>query len=217
MLVLSSILVLFPSAGRAQGVQSGTIAGVVRDASGAVLPGVTVEASSPALIEKSRTAVTDSQGVYRIVDLRPGTYTVAFGLSGFSGLRREGIELSVGFTATVNAELSVGAIEETVTVSGAAPAVDVQNIIQQRVISREVRDALPLPSNSGAYVVIIPGAVQADNNQDVGGNMGENRQQFTVHGSRTNDFQQLRDGQYFGTMWRPAISCRASIRRRCRR
>lgn len=184
----------------AQAVQSGNIAGVARDESGAVLPGVTVEATSPALIEKLRTAVTDSQGVYRIVDLRPGMYTVTFTLTGFNTFKREGVELSVGFTATVNAAMTVGAIQETVTVSGASPIVDTQNIIQQRVISREVRDALPLPSNSGAYVAILPGAVQNPANQDVGGNMGENRQQFTVHGSRTADFQQLRDGQFFGTM-----------------
>ena len=198
--VVMGTLLLLPAGVWAQTLQSGSISGVVKDESGGVLPGVTVEASSPALIEKARNAVTDVQGVYRIVDLRPGTYVVTFTLPGFSTFRREGIELTAGFTATVNAAMTVGALEETVTVSGAAPIVDTQNIIQQRVISREVRDALPLPNNSGAYVAIIPGAVQAAANQDVGGNMGENRQQFTVHGSRTSDFQQLRDGQFFGTM-----------------
>src|SRR5204863_9345542 len=94
------------------------IAGVVRDTSGGVLPGVTVEASSPALIEKVRTAVTDDQGLYRIVDLRPGNYVVTFTLTGFAAVRREGLELPASFTATVNAELSVGAVEEKVTVSG---------------------------------------------------------------------------------------------------
>ena len=89
-----------------------------------VLPGVTVEAASPALIEKVRTAVTDGQGVYRIVDLRPGSYAVTFTLTGFTGVRREGVELTTGFTATVNAELSVGNVQETITVSGAAPLVD---------------------------------------------------------------------------------------------
>jgi hypothetical protein len=179
-----------PITGWAQSVQSGSIAGVARDASGAVLPGVTVEASSPALIEKVRSAATDSQGFYRIIDLRPGLYTVTFTLPGFSTFRREGVELTAGFTATVNATMGVGALEETITVSGAAPIVDTQNIIQQRVISREVRDALPLSSNSGAFVSIIPGATQAAaGNQDVGGTKGENTQQFTVHGSRVNDFQ----------------------------
>lgn len=184
----------------AQNAASGSITGVVKDDSGGVLPGVTVEASSPALIEKMRTAVTNDQGVFKIVDLRPGTYVVTFTLPGFSTFRREGLELTTGFTATVNGQMKVGAIAETVTVSGASPMVDTQNIIQQKVITREVRDALPLPSNSGAYVALIPGATQASANQDVGGNMGENRQQFTVHGSRTNDFQQLRDGQFFGTL-----------------
>jgi len=184
----------------ASGQGNGSIGGVVSDESGAVLPGVTVEAASPALIEKVKSAVSDAQGLYKIIDLRPGTYTVTFTLPGFRTFRREGIELTTGFEATVNGTMSVGAVEETVTVSGAAPQVDTTNIIQQRVISREVRDALPLPSNSGAYVMIIPGATQSAANQDVGGNMGENRQQFTVHGSRTNDFQQLRDGQFFGTM-----------------
>jgi hypothetical protein len=100
--------------------QNGAIAGVVRDTTGAVLPGVTVEASSPALIEKARTVVTDDQGQYKILDLRPGTYAVTFTLAGFSVVKREGIELSASFTATVNADLRVGALEETVTVSGAA-------------------------------------------------------------------------------------------------
>ena len=109
-----AFIVLFPAAGLAQ---SG-IAGVVRDTSGAVLPGVTVEATSPVLIEKARTAVTDSEGTYRILDLRPGGYTVIFTLTGFSTVRREGIELPAAFTATVNADLQVGAVAETITVSG---------------------------------------------------------------------------------------------------
>src|SRR5476649_888396 len=91
--------------------QTGSIAGVARDTSGAVLPGVTVEAASPALIEKVRTVVTDGQGLYQIIDLRPGTYTVTFTLSGFNALKREGIVLTSDFTATVNADMRVGAVE----------------------------------------------------------------------------------------------------------
>src|SRR5712692_12026670 len=102
---------------------AGSIAGVVKDTSGAVMPGVTVEAASSALIERVRAVITDHQGLYRIVDLRPGLYTVTFTLPGFSTFRRDGIDLSTGFTATVNAELRVGAVEETVTVAGAAPVV----------------------------------------------------------------------------------------------
>jgi hypothetical protein len=98
------LLVAFDSGGalHAQG-QSGSIAGVVRDMTGAVLPGATVEASSPALIEKVRSVVSDGQGRFQIVDLRPGTYTVTFALSGFSTVKRDGIELTAGFTANVNA------------------------------------------------------------------------------------------------------------------
>src|SRR5262245_11422608 len=125
--------------------QSGSgIAGVVRDASGAVMPGVTVEASSPALIEKVRAAVTDEAGRFNIVNLRPGTYSVTFTLAGFSTVRRDGIELTSSFTATVNADMRVGALEETITVTGEASAVDVQNVTQQRVMTRDVMDAIPV-------------------------------------------------------------------------
>src|SRR6267142_7109454 len=125
--------VLFASAlASAQGTSA--IAGVVRDTTGAVLPGVTVEAGSPALIEKVRTVVTDSQGQYRIVDLPPGSYRVTFTLPGFTGLTRQGIELSSGFTATINAQLTVGDVAETITVSGQTPLVDVQNTKVQQVL-----------------------------------------------------------------------------------
>src|SRR5881396_104898 len=122
-----SCLVLLPAATWAQTQLSGSIAGVVKDTSGAVMPGVTVEVASPALIEKVRSVVTDAQGQYKIVDLRPGTYTVTFTLPGFNVVKREGVELTSGFTAAVNAELRVGSVEETITVSGASPLVDVQN------------------------------------------------------------------------------------------
>src|SRR5262245_37537419 len=132
-------LVVIPAAVHAQG----SIAGIVKDTSGAVLPGVTVEAASPALIEKVRSVSTDGAGQYTIVDLRPGTYTVTFTLAGFSTVRREGIELSGNFTATVNADLRVGALEETITVSGAAPVVDVQSVAEQKVMSKEIIDNIP--------------------------------------------------------------------------
>src|SRR5262245_42554187 len=104
--------------------QTGSIAGVVKDTTGAVMPGVLVEASSPALIERVRTATTDDKGQYKIVDLRPGIYAVTFTLTGFNIVKRENIELTTGFTAPVNAELKVGAITETVTVSAESPIVD---------------------------------------------------------------------------------------------
>src|SRR5262245_64218092 len=128
-----------PGLARAQS----AITGVVKDAQGAVMPGVTVEASSPVLIERSRSAVTDGQGTYRIVDLRPGTYVVTFTLAGFQTLRREGIELPSEFTATINADLRVGALEESITVTTASPVVDVTTAVHTQVISREVLDAVP--------------------------------------------------------------------------
>src|SRR5579862_5457007 len=106
---------------------SASISGNVKDATGAVLPGVTVEAASPALIERVRTAITDNSGQYRIEDLRPGAYSVTFTLAGFSVVKREGIELSGSATALVNADMRVGGLEETITVTGEAPIVDVQN------------------------------------------------------------------------------------------
>jgi hypothetical protein len=123
--------------------QTSAIAGVVRDTSGGVLPGVTVEAASPVLIEKVRTVVTDDQGRYNIVDLRPGTYRVTFTLPGFNTLLREGVELTSGFTAAVNAELPVGALQETVTVTGETPLVDTQNVRRQTLLTRDLLDALP--------------------------------------------------------------------------
>ena len=119
---------------------SSGIAGVVRDSSGGALPGVTIEASSPVLIEKMRTVITGDDGSYRILDLRPGVYTVTFTLAGFRSVRREGVELPAAFTATVSADLEVGAIAESVTVSGAAPLIDVQNVTSNQVLSREVLD-----------------------------------------------------------------------------
>src|SRR5262245_23734375 len=157
-LVLSALVLTFPEVVLAQAVSTGTISGVVRDASGGVLPGVTVEAASPALIEKVRTAVTDAQGVYRIIDLRPGTYSVTFTLTGFSTVRREGVELSSGFTANVNADLAVGDVQETITVSGQAPPVATQHVAPQQAWSREVTDQIPLGSNIRNYAALLPGA-----------------------------------------------------------
>src|SRR5256714_3380746 len=119
-LSVGGLCVLLLSAGASAQENSG-IAGVARDTSGGVLPGVTVEAASPALIEKVRTVVSDGEGRYNIVDLRPGAYVVTFSLTGFTSFRRDGIELPSGFTATVNADMTVGALTETVTVTGESP------------------------------------------------------------------------------------------------
>jgi len=144
--------VLLPSAAFAQA----TIAGLVRDTSGAVLPGVTVEAASSVLIEKARTAVTDSSGRYQIVDLRAGSYVVTFTLPGFSTVKREGIELTGVATASVNADLRVGAIEETVTVTGETPIVDVQSVRRQATISSETLGSIPTARGYSGVMLLVP-------------------------------------------------------------
>lgn len=170
------------------------IAGIVRDPSGGVLPGVTVEASSPALIEKSRTVVTDPQGQYRVVGLPPGTYSVSFTLTGFGTFKREGIELTANFTATVNADLTIGALEETVTVSGQSPVVDVVNASTRNQISREVLDTVPTNKTLEAYAALTPGVTMGATGQDVGGSKGETYVQLRIHGTRNNDNKTLIDG-----------------------
>src|SRR5712675_1696541 len=134
-----------------------TLAGVVRDPSGAVLPGVTVEASSPALIEKVRTAVTDGTGQYRVENLRPGVYSVKFSLSGFSTVKREGLELSGSMTATVAVELPVGSLEETVTVAGESPVIDLQGAQRQTVLTNDMMNAIPSAGSYNSLLVLVPG------------------------------------------------------------
>ena len=170
-LIVCVYISLIPHAALAQ--QTSAIAGVVRDGSGGVLPGVTVEAASPALIEKVRTVVTDDQGRYNIVDLRPGTYTVTFSLSGFNTLKREGIELTSGFTAAINAELPVGSLEETITVTGESPLVDTQNVRKQTVLSAELLDLLPTSTKNWATIVqVTPGF--SGSFADVAGQLNQN-------------------------------------------
>src|SRR5262247_4761360 len=137
-LILTAALLL-PTVAFSQG----TLTGTVRDESGGVLPGVTVEASSPALIEKVRTAVTDGSGQYRITELTPGTYTLTFSLTGFSTVKREGINVSGSGVITINGDLKVGAVAETITVSGETPVVDIQSARRQAVLSNDVLNTLP--------------------------------------------------------------------------
>jgi hypothetical protein len=172
---------LFLSAVSAHAQQTSGISGLVQDTSGAVLPGVTVEAASPALIEKVRTVVTDAEGRYNITDLRPGTYAVTFTLAGFRSLKRDGVDLRSGFTATVNADLQVGALEETITVTGAAPLVDTQNTKQQTVVSAELLSVLPSAMKSLDSILAITPAVSGAAG-GVGGSAGTYRT-TSVNGS----------------------------------
>jgi hypothetical protein len=153
------LLLLGPSSAFAQAILTGT----VRDTSGAVLPGVTVEAASPALIEKVRTVVTDGTGQYRIIDLRPGVYSLTFTLPGFTAVRRDAIELSGTQTATIPIEMRVGTLEETVTVTGESPVVDVQSARREMVMDAEVIETLPAARAAGALLNITPGLI-VDNN-----------------------------------------------------
>ncbi len=180
--------IFFPALAFAQA----SIAGAVKDATGALLPGVTVEASSPALIEKVRTVVSDGAGQYRIIDLRPGTYSVTFTLPGFNVFKRDGIELTGSFTATVDAELKLGSVEETVTVSGQASVVDVQSASLQRVISKDIIDAIPAGRGQSALAVLIPGMTAGG--QDVGGSNNQSLSAISIHGGRGTDQRQSVDG-----------------------
>ena len=182
-------LILLPTLAFAQA----TITGVVKDASGAVLPGVTVETSSPVLIEKTRNAVTDGTGQYRIEGLRPGTYDVVFTLPGFQSLKREGIELSGTFVATVNAELKVGALDETITVTGETPIVDVQSVRRQTTLTNDLLTTVPSARSWAAIAVLFQGiTIQAGTSADI-----QVTPQMTVFGGaggRTNEGRMLVDG-----------------------
>ena len=164
-----------------------TFTGVVKDGSGAVLPGVTVEASSPALIEGVRTAVTDGAGQYRIVDLRPGTYTLTFTLAGFSTLRREGLELTGSRVVTFDAQMAVGGLKEAVVVTGITPTVDVQNTEKQHIFDDEVIAALPAGRSHYDLAALVPGLVGQQFGrvgwQDVGGTNNLQIAAMTIHGS----------------------------------
>ena len=173
---------LVPLAARAQG----SIAGSVKDPSGGVLPGVTVEASSDALIEKTRTVVTDGAGNYRIVDLPPGTYAVTFTLTGFKTVRREGILIQGTFSAPVSEQMQVGALEETITVSG-TPTVDVSNNTAQFVVDRDILDAIPTPiRNTPARALLLPGTNVTP--------FVLGQYNMSVHGSNTADMVIAIDG-----------------------
>jgi hypothetical protein len=207
----AALVALLPAAASAQ---TSAIGGTVKDSSGAVLPGVTVEASSPALIERVRSAVTDGSGVYLITTLRPGTYTMTFTLPGFSVVKRENVELTSDFTATINADLKIGAVAETITVSAESPVVDTQSITTRTVMTRDVLDAIPTGRNIQAVGIMIPGTTIAVGgggalSRDVGGsgNLQQSPLQYRGSGDTVQTIEGLRlnnlcaQGQYSGVYW----------------
>ena len=172
-----------------------SLAGLVRDASGAVLPGVTVEASSPVLIEKLRSTVTDGTGRYTIPDLRPGTYRVTFTLPGFRTVVREGVELSGTAVFTINADMTVGGLQETITVSGETPVVDLQSTTRQAVMDQEVVTAIPSSRTPFTTGVLIPGVRKgAFTGQDVGGSVVQEVASLEANGGRTSDQRMMVNG-----------------------
>ncbi len=176
----------FPAAVFAQG----TIAGVVKDASGAVLPGVSVEAASAALTEKVRIVSTDGSGQYRIVALPPGSYSITFSLQGFNVVKRDGVQLSGTLTATVDADLRVGALQETVTVSGESPIVDVQSARRQQVIDGDVLQAIPTSRSYNSVLQLVPGVVAGNGQVQLRPGM----QLFSAHGGNAEDGRLTLDG-----------------------
>jgi len=190
MIAASALLAfsLVPAAAHAQS----TLTGVVKDTSGAVIPGVTVEASSPVLIEKTRSVVTDETGGYRIVDLRPGTYSLTFTLEGFSTVTREGLELPSNFTMTVNTELKVGALQEALTVTGASPIVDVQSTTKSQVLNREQLDAIPTGRTIQGMGQLITGV--SLNQPDIGGSKAMQQTYMSAHGSGSSQTTVQVDG-----------------------
>ncbi len=174
------VLLFAPVAAFAQS----SVTGVVRDSSGGVLPGVTVEAASPALIEQARTVVTDAQGLYRIGDLRPGPYTVTFTLQGFTAVKRTGIELRGEFTATVDADLQVGTVAETITVSGEAPLVDTRSARSQTQYASETLQSLPGNGRLSTLISVLPGAVLNNEGDRASGALSDRSQtRFAIHGA----------------------------------
>jgi hypothetical protein len=182
------------------GTNSGVIAGAVDDSSGAKVPGAKVTVTSPALIEQARETVTGDDGLYRIVNLPPGVYIVTATQAGFTTSKREGIEITTGFTATVNFSLMPGSVTQTVTVTSEAPVLDTQDSVVQKIISNAILESLPIGKSATDYPALLPGAIAPAANQDVGGLRGEQSQGFRIHGGAAADFTELRDGMYYGAM-----------------
>ena len=196
-IVAASCLLLVSTLASAQ-----QIAGTVSDSTGLALPGVTATATSPALIEQQRIAVSDGSGEYAIVNLVPGIYTVTFTLPGFSTFERVGIELIGEATANVEAVLQVGSIQETITVTGASPLVDVQNVAKTMVMTREVMDTVPSSKTYSGMGVLVPGMTIGTTygiSQDVGGQSGQSSMRMSIHGGDQTDQRMLMDGMAVNT------------------
>lgn len=190
-LAAASLWLAAPAATHAQ-TSSSAIVGSVRDNSGAAIPGATVTVSSPALIERQKTVVTDADGSYNVVDLRPGTYAATFTLSGFQTVRKEGIVLSSSFTATVDTVLQVGRLEEQVTVQGGASVIDVRSGTSERPLHQELLEGIPVGRIPNVAVLLVPGAVTA--RPDVGGSETGQTAGISIHGAQTRDLVWNTDG-----------------------
>ncbi len=198
---LALIILAIPGASTASA-QTGqsAIAGLVRDSTGAVLPGVTVEASSPALIEKSRTALTNEAGQYRVVDLRPGTYRVTFTLPGFTTVIRDGIVLESNFIAPLNVDMALGGLEQAITVTGASPIVDVQSSQRREVVNSDMLESLPTGRSFVTMAATVPAV--STGQFDVGGSTSMwQGGSLTVHGSLNVDSRTLIDGMVADAMF----------------
>ena len=202
--VCASLVVLFASAPASAQSSGSAIVGVVKDETGAVLPGVTVEAASPALIEKVKVTVTDAQGAYQIIDLRPGEYVVTFSLEGFQTLKRAGITLSTSFTAKIDETLKTRTIEESVTVSGQAPVVDVRQSTSERALSQQLIEGVPTARGIFALAALVAGATA--NKPDVGGSQTHQLQSISIHGSVTGDVTWKVEGLDLNTSNGPGLN-----------
>ena len=187
-----SWLVILPASAYAQS----ALAGIVKDSSGGVLPGVTVEASSSSLIENTRATVTDATGLYRLPELTPGTYTLTFSLSGFATVKRENIDVTGSGVTTINADMRVGTVSETITVTGETPVVDIQTSTRRQIVlSSAVVESIPASRGYGNLLATVPG-IQATG-LDVSSGVSTNF--FTARGGRGNEGTIQIDGMNVGS------------------
>jgi hypothetical protein len=198
-LLTAALLQCLTGTARAQ-----AILGVVKDSSGAVLPGVTVEAASPALIEKTRSAITSSSGEYKLAGLSIGTYSVTFRLPGFATVKRDGVQLTADFTSVVDIQLSIGSVRETVEVTAATPMVNVADVNAQTNLSLAQLDVAPVSRNILGFSALMVGGIIPASAQDVGGSKGEASVRIAFHGSHAGEQRLLLDGMTYNTLQAPS-------------